>query len=136
VRVTRCFLPCYASPVKTKRPDLRFYRSQPKPVTILPDLTCRTVQIRSHQNWRASILLPPQTVTTTTARKVRGKEIRTVPQAKESATSSSEEGRSCIRRLRAAASAKHQVPQTATTLPRIWALCNMKQECQPSHRDI
>jgi hypothetical protein len=74
-------------------------------------------QIRTHQSgvyWRTSILLPSQPVTTTTARKVQGKEVRTAPQAEDLSESSSEEDRSRIQRLRTAAAAK-QVQQRATT---------------------
>jgi hypothetical protein len=89
-----------------------------KTVTILPHLTRRTVQIRSHQTgvyWRPSVLLPSQPVTTATASKVRGKQVRTALQAEESSASSSEEGRSCIRRLQTPAAAKQQIQQKATT---------------------
>lgn len=64
--------------VKTQRPGLRLYPSQPKVLTTLPYLSRRTVQILSHQAcvyWRPSLLLSPQPVITTKARKVRGKEV-------------------------------------------------------------
>jgi hypothetical protein len=57
------FLSRYARHLKTQRPDLRLYRSHPKLVTILPDLTRKSVQIRSHQTsvyWCPSILLHSQ----------------------------------------------------------------------------
>jgi hypothetical protein len=55
----------------------------------------------NHQSgvyWRPFSLLPSQPVTTTTAIKMRGREIRTAPRA--------EEARSCILRLRTAEAAE------------------------------
>jgi hypothetical protein len=53
----------------------------------------------------------------TAARKVQGQEVRTAPQAEET----SEEDRSCIQRVWAAAAAAKEVQQRATTsFPYIW----------------
>jgi hypothetical protein len=66
--------------------------------------------------WRPSILLPSQPVTTTKARKMRGKAVRTAPQAAETSAPSSEEGHSCTQRLRTAAATKQQLSPAQSTV--------------------
>jgi hypothetical protein len=120
---TRFFLFCEARQVKTYSPDLWLYPPHPKLVTILPDLTQRTVPIRSHWTnvWgRPSILLASQPVTMKTARKVREKEVRTAPQAEESWASSYQEGRSRIQSLWTAAVAKKFQLRSTTA----WWICH------------
>lgn len=116
---TGCFCPVKAGPLRPRDQIFRLYRCQPKLVIILGDVTRRNVEICSHETgvyWRLSVLLPSQLVTTTTARKVRGKEVWTAPQPEEPLASSSEEDRSCSQRPRTAAAAK-EVQARPTTLP-------------------
>jgi hypothetical protein len=120
---------CPAKPIKTQRPDLWLYRSQPKLVTILPGLTRRTVEICNHQTsicWHPSILLPSQPVTVTAVRKMQGQELRTAPQAEKSSASSSEKGRRCIQCVRTAAAAKQVSPaKSDCTVSPYLELCDL-----------